>query len=129
MKPALALTTIALALMALALILNTPRAHAHWKPGKHNVRHAINLSWCGRANRYCGVGAEAWAVAWCETGGTMSVWANNGQYLGLWQMGSYARARYGHGWNAWAQARAAHRYWDAGKRGRGGSWGPWECKP
>lgn len=123
MRPALALTTTALTLLALTLILNTPRAHAHWKPGKHNIRHAINLSWCGRSNSYCAASSEAWRVAGCETGYTYSVWANNGQYLGLFQMGSFARSRYGHGWNPWAQARAAHRYYrDAG-------WSPWECQP
>lgn len=66
-------------------------------------------------------GSEAVAVARCETGGTFSVTASNGQYLGLFQMGSYARARYGHGYTPLAQARAAHRYFvDAG-------WSPWEC--
>jgi hypothetical protein len=53
----------------------------------------------------------------------MSVWAENGQYLGLFQMGSYARARYGHATNAWGQARAAHRYWLAA------GWSPWTCRP
>jgi hypothetical protein len=67
-------------------------AEAHYNPGVHNTRHAINQAWCGRANSYCGASSEAWSVARCETGGTMSVWANNGQYLGLFQMGDYAAA-------------------------------------
>ncbi len=67
--------------------------------------------------------SQAIRVASCES--RLSIWARNGQYLGLFQMGSYARARYGHGWNAWAQARAAHRYFVASGR----SWGPWQCKP
>jgi hypothetical protein len=100
-------------------------AEAHYQPGTHNVRHAINLAWCGRSNTYCYAGAEAWSVAYCETGGTFSVWASNGQYLGLWQMGSYARSRYGHGRDPWTQARAAHRYYvDSGR-----DWSPWTCKP
>jgi hypothetical protein len=96
-------------------------AMAHYQPGLHNTRHAINLAWCGRSNSYCGAGAEAWRVAACETGHTFSVWARNGQYLGLFQMGDYARSTYGHGYNPWTQARAAATYWrDAG-------WRPWEC--
>jgi hypothetical protein len=66
---------------------------------------------------------QAVAVASCESG--LSVWAKNGQYLGLFQMGSYARSRYGHGWNAWAQARAANHYF----RDSGRDWSPWSCKP
>jgi hypothetical protein len=98
---------------------------AHYQPGQHNVRHAINLAWCGKSNSYCGASSEAWSVARCETGGTMSVWANNGQYLGLFQMGDYARSRYGHGRDPWTQARAAHRYYvDSGR-----DWSPWTCKP
>lgn len=70
-------------------------------------------------------GSQAVAVARCETGGTFSVYARNGQYLGLFQMGDYARSRYGHGWNPWAQARAAHRYYvDSGR-----DWSPWQCRP
>jgi hypothetical protein len=67
--------------------------------------------------------SQALRVAWCES--RMSIWARNGQYLGLFQMGNYARARYGHGNNAWTQARAAYRYFlDSGR-----TWGPWACKP
>lgn len=100
-------------------------AQAHYQPGLHNVRHAINQAWCGRANSYCYTGQQAWRVAGCETGYTYSVWASNGQYLGLFQMGSYARARFGHGWNPWAQARAAHYYYVVSGR----DWSPWTCKP
>ena len=70
-------------------------------------------------------GDQAVRVAGCETGYTYSVWARNGQYLGLFQMGSYARGRYGHSNNAWGQARAAYRYFvDSGR-----DWSPWSCKP
>jgi len=65
---------------------------------------------------------EALAVARCESG--LSVWASNGQYLGLFQMGSSERAHYGHGSTALEQALAAHRYFVAA-----GGWGPWQCKP
>lgn len=66
---------------------------------------------------------QALAVAWCES--RFDVNARNGQYLGLMQMGEYARGRYGHGPTALEQARAAYAYFvDAGY-----SWGPWSCKP
>ena len=71
---------------------------------------------------YC---QQALAVSYCETGGTYSTNAQNGQYLGLFQMGSYARSRYGHSSAAVGQAQAAYRYFtDAGR-----DWSPWSCKP
>ena len=69
---------------------------------------------------YC---KQAIEVSRCESG--WSHWARNGQYLGLFQMGSSERARYGHAWNPWAQARAAWRYFVAS----GKDWSPWSCKP
>lgn len=66
---------------------------------------------------------EALRVAWCE-----SHWytgARNGQYLGLFQMGDYARGRYGHGSDAYTQAKAAYAYFAAS----GYDWSPWECRP
>jgi hypothetical protein len=66
---------------------------------------------------------EAIRVASCESG--LSVNATNGQYLGLFQMGDYARGRYGHGPTAIEQAKYAYAYFVAS----GKSWGPWECKP
>jgi len=67
---------------------------------------------------YC---SQALAVSWCES--RYHITANNGQYLGLFQMGEYARSRYGHGNDALTQSFAAHEYFlDAG-------WGPWSCKP
>jgi hypothetical protein len=68
-------------------------------------------------------GEQAVAVARCESG--LTTGAENGQYLGLFQMGSYARSTYGHSWNAWGQARAAYRYFvDSGR-----DWSPWSCRP
>lgn len=68
---------------------------------------------------------QAIRVVRCETGGTFSVYARNGQYLGLFQMGEYARGRYGHSWTALGQARAAFRYFaESGYR-----WTAWSCKP
>lgn len=68
-------------------------------------------------------GDQAVRVARCESG--LTIGATNGQYLGLFQMGSYARSKYGHAWNPWGQARAAYRYFvDSGR-----DWSPWSCKP
>lgn len=98
--------------------------------------------WDGRARARCGllarlrsdpraaicfvfgpVCAEALHVAACETGETFSTRAANGQYRGLFQMGEWARSRYGHADDALGQARAAHRlYRDEG-------WSQWECSP
>lgn len=69
--------------------------------------------------------SQAIAVARCETGGTFDVNANNGQYLGLFQMGDYARSAYGHARDAWGQAVAAYRYFKAS----GSDWSPWQCRP
>ena len=66
---------------------------------------------------------EALAVARCESNYSTS--AQNGQYLGLFQMGSFARGLYGHGSSALSQARAAYRYFVESGR----DWSPWSCKP
>lgn len=65
---------------------------------------------------------EAVAVAWCES--RLSTTARNGQYLGLFQMGSYARQLYGHGPTAREQAVAAQRYFVRSGR----DWSPWSCR-
>ena len=108
--------------IATIAVLAAP-ARAHWTPNDlvHLRRHAVNLAWCGGTEKWCPSGSAAWAVAGCEAGPSRSPWARNGQYLGMFQMGDWARARYGHAWNSWGQARAAHRYWlHAG-------WAPWTC--
>jgi hypothetical protein len=69
---------------------------------------------------HCG---EALAVSRCESG--LSTSAQNGQYLGLFQMGSNERLLFGHGPSALEQAKAAYRYFVASGRG----WSPWSCKP
>lgn len=66
---------------------------------------------------------EALQVAWCES--RYDVNAQNGQYLGLFQAGSYMRSRYGHGTDALTQARAAYAYFAAS----GYDWSPWACRP
>ena len=66
---------------------------------------------------------QALNVARCESG--LSVYAQNGQYLGLFQMGTSERTLFGHGPSALAQARAAYRYFVRSGR----DWSPWSCKP
>jgi len=69
---------------------------------------------------YCG---EALRVAQCESGFRTD--AQNGQYLGLFQMGYEERQLFGHGPTAEAQVRAAYRYFVVS----GWNWSPWSCKP
>ena len=76
---------------------------------KHNVSKK-NKKWAKR-------------VARCESG--YSVNAQNGQYLGLFQMGSNERRLFGHGESALVQAQAAYRYFVRSGR----DWSPWSCKP
>jgi hypothetical protein len=71
-------------------------------------------------DRYCG---QALRVARCES--RFRPHARNGQYLGLFQMGSSERRRFGHGATPYAQAKAAHRYFVLSGR----DWSPWSCKP
>jgi hypothetical protein len=75
---------------------------------------------CRVFGSYC---QQAIVVSRCESG--LSTGAQNGQYLGLFQMGSSERRLFGHGDSAAEQARAAHRYFVASGR----DWGPWSCKP
>ena len=74
---------------------------------------------CTVFGSYC---QEALAVAWCES--RLSPHAQNGQYLGLFQMGSYERRLFGHGQSARDQAVAAHRYFVRSGR----DWSPWACR-
>jgi hypothetical protein len=66
---------------------------------------------------------EALAVARCES--RFRTDAQNGQYLGLFQMGDWARTTYGHGPSAVTQAKAAYRLFVA----TGRTWQQWSCKP
>ena len=74
---------------------------------------------CNVFGSYC---QEALAVAWCES--RHSTRAQNGQYLGLFQMGSSERRLFGHGETASEQAVAAHRYFVRSGR----DWSPWACR-
>ena len=65
---------------------------------------------------------DAVRVAQCESG--LQTTARNGQYLGLFQMGTLARQLFGHGDSAEVQAHAALRYFVASGR----DWSPWSCQ-
>lgn len=75
---------------------------------------------CYVFGRYC---KQALQVARCESG--YRTGAQNGQYRGLFQMGSSERQLFGHGESALVQARAAYRYFVRSGR----DWSPWSCKP
>jgi len=77
---------------------------------------------CHVFGAYCD---QALAVSRCESGQSHSVRAHNGQYLGIFQMGSSERRTYGHSNTALGQAKAAYAYFVASGR----DWSPWSCKP
>jgi hypothetical protein len=99
---------------AVAALRAKLRVREHRALAKLPPRRAI----CDVFGSHC---QEAVAVAWCES--RMQTTAENGQYRGLFQMGSYERSLFGHGATAHAQARAAHRYFVLSGR----DWSPWGC--
>jgi hypothetical protein len=92
------------------------RARDSRRRAKAPPRRAI----CDVFDQYC---KQAVAVAWCES--RLQTTARNGEYLGLFQMGSSARRLYGHDSTAYGQAVAAHKYFVSSGR----DWSPWSCKP
>jgi len=75
---------------------------------------------CHVFGNYC---RQALQVARCESGYRTT--AQNGQYLGLFQMGYSERQLFGHGATSLDQAKAAYRYFVRSGR----DWSPWSCKP
>ena len=57
-------------------------------------------------------------VSYCES--KYDIYAVNGQYQGLFQMGESERATYGHGYDAYSQAKAAYAYFLVS------GWAPWD---
>ena len=108
---------LVLVLMVLIIIAFGTRQTALSKDNESYQRVKVVI--CKVFKSYCG---EALRVSWCESKWKTS--AQNGQYLGLFQMGKSERATYGHGPGAWAQARAALRYFIASGR----DWSPWTCQ-
>jgi hypothetical protein len=125
------LMIIILAITIVLLLIVTSDADAHYKPGRHNAIHAIQKAFCGKAHRSCREGKEAVEVVECEAA---QYWdqdrpqeAKNGQYEGMFQMGTEERKKWGHGPDPWKQAIAAFRYYVASGR----DWSPWDprCQP
>jgi len=104
---------VATMMAALAIVTAAPGAQAGYK---QETRQAI---WKVFGPRYA---RGAVRVAWCES--RLSPRAHNGQYRGVFQMGSWERRKFGHGPTALAQAWAAWRYFD--RTGR--DWSPWSCR-
>jgi hypothetical protein len=84
------------------------------------LRRSPRKAICHVFGSYC---REALRVARCESG--YRVTAQNGEYLGLFQMGAAPRRVFGHGESALEQAQAAYRYFVRSGR----DWSPWSCKP
>lgn len=74
---------------------------------------------CDVFGGYC---KQAVNVAWCES--RLRTTAQNGQYLGLFQMGYSERRIFGHGDTAREQAVAAKKYFVRSGR----DWSPWSCR-
>lgn len=108
-------TTRWLLVLALAALLAPAAADAR-PPVPAHVFKAVRAYWKAPAER-----VKAFDVVACETGNTYDTDAQNGQYLGMFQMGSWERSQFGHGRTAGAQARAAHRYYSIS------GWSPWSC--
>jgi len=103
--------------------LTTTVATLRAKVAKRDARRVSGLkptvAICSVFGDHC---QEAVAVASCES--HLSTTAQNGQYLGLFQMGPMERRLFGHGATAHAQAVAAHRYFVRSGR----DWSPWSCR-
>ena len=118
-----AVATLKQAEQHLAQVTQAIRALRTVFHGRDARRHATmppKAAICDVFGRYC---RQAVAVAWCES--RLTTTAQNGQYLGLFQLGSYERRLFGHGPTAREQAEAAHRYFVRSGR----DWSPWSCKP
>ena len=95
------------------------RARSELRLARRLSHASPKVAICEVFGRYC---EQALAVAWCESGHQTT--ARNGQYLGLFQMGDYARQVAGHGDTAYQQARAAYRFFVLSGR----DWSPWSCR-
>src|SRR5687767_12968435 len=105
----------------LGLLISVLPGQSHNLPGtEHNRVHAITFAFC-KSEKPCALGHKALDVAYCESGPSLWPYARNGQYLGMFQFGAYARSAFGFSWSPWEQSRAAYRYW------RVSGWSPWAC--
>jgi len=107
-------------LTELSKTIRALRAAIRERDARRRAAASPRAAICDVFGRYC---RQAVTVAWCES--RLTTTAQNGQYLGLFQMGSYERRLFGHGPTATAQAEAAHTYFVRSGR----DWSPWSCKP
>ena len=107
-------------LTALGCVLSVSLAACGTSAPPNEVEHAIEVHFSPYG---WDVVEQAKRVARCESGWNPS--ATNGQYLGLFQMGSYHYWRFeGNRWDdPYVNARAA------GGLYREQGWRPWSCKP
>jgi hypothetical protein len=117
--PLIATLVAAASLLAASAQAHTAKPPQHVKAPQH-VKVAIYKVFGPR------IAPQALRVAWCES--RFQTTARNGQYLGLFQMGSHERRTFGHGATALAQARAAYRYYRYSLRHNGDGWRPWSCR-
>lgn len=85
--------------------------------GKHV--HVLDRRACIVRRVFGRDGRKAVRVAMCES--RLDPKAVNGQYKGVFQMGSSERAKYGHGRTVLEQSKAAKAYFDDA------GWAPWTC--
>jgi hypothetical protein len=105
-------------------VLLVPRlSSSHNVPGYHNRVHAIHWAFCGKqTRRTCDLGWQAFRVAKCESGWSITPRAHNGRYLGMFQVSDHWRRTVpGWGMNPWAQSAHAYRVW------RLVGWSHWAC--
>jgi hypothetical protein len=95
------------------------RAKIRARDGRRLAKLPPRKAICSVFGSYC---EEAVAVARCES--RLNTNAQNGQYRGLFQMGSDERSLFGHGSTAHDQSLAAHRYFVRSGR----DWSPWACR-
>jgi hypothetical protein len=95
------------------------RAEISARDGRRLAKLPPRKAICSVFGSYC---EDAVAVAWCES--RLNPTAQNGQYRGLFQMGSQERSLFGHGRTAHDQSLAAHRYFVRSGR----DWSPWACR-
>jgi hypothetical protein len=95
------------------------RAKISARDGRRLAKLPPRKAICSVFGLYCD---EAVAVARCES--RLETTAQNGQYRGLFQMGSHERRLFGHGRTAHDQSLAAHRYFVRSGR----DWSPWACR-
>src|SRR6188472_775723 len=122
----LVLRTVVVAVVM--LIFAVSASAQNQSPTQHRLKQVITYTFCGSL-KPCKRGNDAIKVADCESSGKphhIWPWARNGQYLGFFQMGEFARDYVKKKgvpwrWGIWQQARSAS------KLQRDLGWSQWDC--